>query len=194
MKNFLLIVVMSRSIKVAPENIPIVKQAVGRQGYPNQRFLATELGLSRATITSYLNGKPVDCLNFVEISDKLGLDWKVVAGFDQQELCQLKQSQQLPIQKNDGLSQNPSQFPDSYNDSGVENYLASQLPEAVTNFSKALELDPNFAETHYNLGSVYEDLRDFDRAREEYKEFLPIARSLYQVAVKRSKLARVHDS
>lgn len=169
MKNFLLIVVMSRSIKVAPENIPIVKQAVGRQGYPNQRFLAAELGLSRATITSYLNGKPVDCWNFVEISDKLGLDWKVVAGFDRQELCQLKQSQQLPIQKNGGLSQNLSQFPGSYNDSGVENYLASQLPEAVTNFSKALELDPNFAETHYNLGSVYEDLRDFDRAREEYR-------------------------
>jgi Flp pilus assembly protein TadD len=39
----------------------------------------------------------------------------------------------------------------------------------VSDFTNALKLDPNFAETHYNLGSLYEDVRDFDRARSEYR-------------------------
>lgn len=56
-----------------------------------------------------------------------------------------------------------------YNDRAVENYLAAQLPQALSDFSKALELDPNFAETHYNLGSLYEDLHDFERAATEYR-------------------------
>lgn len=77
----------------------------------------------------------------------------------------LKQPQRL---KNENSPQNPDETPDIYNDHGVENYLVSQLPLAVSNFTKALKLDPNFAETHYNLGSLYEDLRDFERARSEY--------------------------
>ncbi|HEY9614465.1 MAG TPA: hypothetical protein V6C93_34325, partial [Allocoleopsis sp.] len=41
--------------------------------------LAIEIGLSRATITSFFTGKRVDYLNFVEISEKLGLDWQAIA-------------------------------------------------------------------------------------------------------------------
>ncbi len=66
-------------------------------------------------------------------------------------------------------SQSYGEAADIYNDSGVEHYLADRLPLAVSDFCLALKRDPNFAETHYNLGSVYEDLRHFDRAREEYR-------------------------
>jgi hypothetical protein len=31
------------------------------------------------TVNKFLNGKPVDNLNFVELSEKLGLDWKDIA-------------------------------------------------------------------------------------------------------------------
>ena len=34
------------------------------------------------TVSNYLNGKPVDYLNFVEISEKLGLDWQAIALID----------------------------------------------------------------------------------------------------------------
>ena len=71
--------------------------------------------------------------------------------------------------KRDDLPQNPQETPEICNDRGLEHYLASRLPQAVSDFTKALELDPNFAETHYNLGSLYEDLRDFDKARAEYR-------------------------
>ncbi|NEP63080.1 MAG: NACHT domain-containing protein, partial [Symploca sp. SIO2G7] len=70
---------MPRSIRVAPEYISQVKQAPMRQGFPSQRALALDLGLSRSTITSFLNGKPITFLNFVEISERLGLDWQAIA-------------------------------------------------------------------------------------------------------------------
>ncbi len=65
---------MARSLKVAPKYIEKIKSAVQRNGYPSQQALASEVGLSLSTVKSFLNGKPVDYLNFLEVSKKLGLD------------------------------------------------------------------------------------------------------------------------
>ncbi|NET59671.1 MAG: hypothetical protein F6K47_27035 [Symploca sp. SIO2E6] len=65
---------MPRSLKVAPRCITRVKFAVQRNGFPSQKALAMETGLALSTVKKFLNGKPVDYLNFVEISEKLGLD------------------------------------------------------------------------------------------------------------------------
>jgi len=70
---------MARSLKVAPEYIEKVKQAVQRNSFPSQNALATELGISRDTVRKFLNGISIDYLNFVEISEKLGLDWQKIA-------------------------------------------------------------------------------------------------------------------
>lgn len=70
---------MSRSLKVKKEYIEKVKLAVQRNGYPRQKDLAEDLNLALATIGSFLNGRPVDHLNFGEICNKLGLDWQVIA-------------------------------------------------------------------------------------------------------------------
>ena len=66
---------MGRSLQVIPKQIDFVKSKVKLKGFPSQNALAMELGLSRATVSNFLNGKPVDYLNFVEISEKLGLSW-----------------------------------------------------------------------------------------------------------------------
>ncbi|NER39719.1 MAG: helix-turn-helix transcriptional regulator [Oscillatoria sp. SIO1A7] len=74
---------MSRSLRVDPSLIEQVKFAVKRKGYPSQKALALEMGLSRVTVTSFLNGRPVDFLNFTEICEELGLDWQKIAYKDQ---------------------------------------------------------------------------------------------------------------
>ncbi|WP_242072358.1 serine/threonine-protein kinase [Microcoleus sp. FACHB-68] len=56
-----------------------------------------------------------------------------------------------------------------YNERGVEHYLAKEPVQALSNFNFALKLDPYYAEVYYNRGVIYEDLRDFDRARTEYQ-------------------------
>ncbi|MFB2980241.1 HEAT repeat domain-containing protein [Microseira sp. BLCC-F43] len=73
---------MARSIRVASECIARVKHALRCHGFPSQNALAVALGLSRSTITSFFTGKPVDYVNFVEISERLGLDWQAIAYID----------------------------------------------------------------------------------------------------------------
>jgi transcriptional regulator with XRE-family HTH domain len=75
---------MARSLKVSPQYIEQVKLAVKRNGFPRQRDLAEALQLSLATVNNFLNGRAVDYLNFYEISQKLGLDWREIADFDSQ--------------------------------------------------------------------------------------------------------------
>jgi hypothetical protein len=75
---------MARSLRVDPEYIKTVKSALLRNGYPSQQSLANEVGFSLSTVKSFLSGKPVDYLNFVELSSKLSLEWQEIA-FKEQE-------------------------------------------------------------------------------------------------------------
>lgn len=70
---------MARSLRVAPEYIQKVKSALQRNRYPSQQAIAEDVGVSLSTVKNFLNGKPVDYLNFVELSEKLGLDWQAIA-------------------------------------------------------------------------------------------------------------------
>jgi transcriptional regulator with XRE-family HTH domain len=73
---------MSRSIKVSQQHIEQVKLAVKRSGFPRQKDLAENLQLSLATISNFLNGRPVDYLNFYEICQKLGLELDKIGDFE----------------------------------------------------------------------------------------------------------------
>ncbi|MGB6296181.1 MAG: AAA-like domain-containing protein [Rivularia sp. (in: cyanobacteria)] len=70
---------MPRSVKVRSEFISQVKSALPRNGYIRQSDLAEYLQVSQSTISSFLNGKPVDYLNFREICRALNLEWQDIA-------------------------------------------------------------------------------------------------------------------
>jgi hypothetical protein len=70
---------MARSLRVALEYIQQVKSALPLNGYPSQQAFATDVGLSVSTVKNFLSAKPVDYLNFVEISEKLGQNWQEIA-------------------------------------------------------------------------------------------------------------------
>ncbi|BDA76569.1 hypothetical protein CAL7716_107350 (plasmid) [Calothrix sp. PCC 7716] len=70
---------MPRSVRVRPEFILEVKSALPRNGYIRQTDLAEYLQMSQSTISSFLNGKPVDYLNFREICRALRLEWQDIA-------------------------------------------------------------------------------------------------------------------
>lgn len=73
---------MARSLRVHKDYTKKVKSAVKLNGFARQTDLAEELNLSRATVSNFLNGRPVDYLNFIEICRKLGLDWQAIAQLD----------------------------------------------------------------------------------------------------------------
>ena len=76
---------MGRSLKVKSEYIPRVKQAVKLNGYASQELLAEDLGFAKSTISLFLNGKPISNLNFFEICQKLALDYREIADWDELE-------------------------------------------------------------------------------------------------------------
>jgi transcriptional regulator with XRE-family HTH domain len=69
---------MGRSQKISRKFIQKAKASVQRQGYARQKDLAEELNMSITTVSNFLNGKPVDSLNFIELCKSLGLDEKVI--------------------------------------------------------------------------------------------------------------------
>ena len=64
------------SSRISPENISLVKDVVKRTKYSNQKHLADELGISLSTLSNFLNGRPVDQKTFIDICEKLNLDWQ----------------------------------------------------------------------------------------------------------------------
>jgi hypothetical protein len=78
---------MARSLRVDPEYKNKVKLSLQRNSYPSQRALAEDraLGLSLSTVKNFLSGKPVDYQNFLDICERLALDWQEIAAKDEPE-------------------------------------------------------------------------------------------------------------
>jgi tetratricopeptide (TPR) repeat protein len=55
-------------------------------------------------------------------------------------------------------------YPSPYLNLGVINLRLRELPEAITNFQKVLELDPKNLLGHYNLAAAYFNLKDYPKA------------------------------
>ncbi|MGK7880153.1 MAG: hypothetical protein AB4060_08635 [Crocosphaera sp.] len=68
----------SRSLNLAPQHKQKVKDALKRNGFRSQQAFATEMGVSRDTVRKFVNGKNVDCNNFIEFCKQLGLDWQEI--------------------------------------------------------------------------------------------------------------------
>jgi hypothetical protein len=75
---------MRRSLKLRPDCIPTIKSTLLRNGFPSQRILAEHLEIAQSTVSSFLNGKPVDYLNFLELCRVLGQEWQDIADLEGQ--------------------------------------------------------------------------------------------------------------
>jgi len=55
-----------------------------------------------------------------------------------------------------------------YNRLGVANAEAGRLGSAQQNYQRAIALNPDNVDAHYNLGTLYENLQQFDQAQTQY--------------------------
>lgn len=96
------ILAMPRSVRVKQSYKSKVKSALLPNGYISQRHLAEDLGIAQSTVSNFVNAKPVDYLNFIEISQKLGLDWESIADLqpsgEENEIALDFASQSIPEQ------------------------------------------------------------------------------------------------
>ena len=56
-----------------------------------------------------------------------------------------------------------------FNERGLEKYIAGEWAIAQSKFERAIGLNPDDAEAHYNLGRLYEELQDLDQAKVQYR-------------------------
>ena len=73
---------MARSLRIDRQHIERVKRALKRNDYSSQRSLASDLGLALSTINRFFTGKPVDYATFLDICNRLNLNWQDCAAID----------------------------------------------------------------------------------------------------------------
>ena len=56
----------------------------------------------------------------------------------------------------------------------VENFKKDSFQEAQILFEEILKINPNHAETYYNLGLIYQELREFNKSKEFYQKAIQI--------------------
>lgn len=56
-----------------------------------------------------------------------------------------------------------------FNEWGLKHYQASEWDDAISDYERAISLDPDNGEVHHNLGRLYEQLRDVNKAQTEYR-------------------------
>lgn len=76
---------MSRSLRVHPQYIHTVKSMWEHKSDGREQFTAEELGLSLSQIHLFLKGHFVSGLDFLEICQALGLNWREIAGLTPQD-------------------------------------------------------------------------------------------------------------
>ncbi len=57
----------------------------------------------------------------------------------------------------------------SYNNSALNDYSIGNLNSATSKLERAIELDPDYETAHYNLGVIYEELGQYQKAKVEYE-------------------------
>ncbi|MDX2253943.1 MAG: tetratricopeptide repeat protein [Pseudanabaenaceae cyanobacterium bins.39] len=55
------------------------------------------------------------------------------------------------------------------NQSGLDNFDHRRIESAKADFERAIAMRPNYGEAYYNLGWLYEEINDLDKAREQYE-------------------------
>jgi tetratricopeptide (TPR) repeat protein len=60
-------------------------------------------------------------------------------------------------------------FSHLYNRNGLRNYQSGDLGTAEQDYLRAISLNADNAEAHFNLGDLYEDWQEWDKAKKEYQ-------------------------
>jgi hypothetical protein len=70
---------ITRGIRVSPDCISLVRQALRNKGFPSREAWAEYLCLPPSMVWAFFSGRAVAHWIFVEISELLGLDWTAIA-------------------------------------------------------------------------------------------------------------------
>ncbi|MBW4620754.1 MAG: AAA-like domain-containing protein [Cyanosarcina radialis HA8281-LM2] len=114
---------MPRSLRVKPDRLDRVKLALSRNGFRSQRSLAEDVGLSLATVSNFLTGKPVDYAVFDELCRSLALEWREIANLDFEVLSPNRDKSSETIEWRDANQNSSPSYPNGAVPLGSPFYL-----------------------------------------------------------------------
>src|SRR5712671_1028270 len=82
-----------------------------------------------------------------------------------------------------GCSRDPNVRKQKFLESGNRYRDKGKLREAAIQYSNAVQMDPRFAEAHYQLGETYLKLKDYNRAYAELSRTVELAPTNYAAHV-----------
>src|ERR1700686_2924210 len=82
-----------------------------------------------------------------------------------------------------GCSRDPNVRKQKFLESGNRYRDKGKLREAAIQYAKALQIDPRFAEAHYQLGEIYLKLKEYNQAYAELSRTVDLAPENYRAHV-----------
>jgi hypothetical protein len=78
------------------------------------------------------------------------------------------------------IDKEPERFPLAYNNRGMVFLKSGQLDKAISDFDRAITLDPQYAKAYYNRGLAYDMLGRLDQAILNYKKTIALNPFYYE--------------
>lgn len=75
-----------------------------------------------------------------------------------------------------------------FNNRGVRLQQKGEINEAIREYGRALKLDSNYPEAHYNMADAYEEIPNYDKALEEYQRAMDADPTFYPAYINLSRL------
>jgi tetratricopeptide (TPR) repeat protein len=72
------------------------------------------------------------------------------------------------------VTSGPNQSAEDHYYAGIDFFGEGKLPEAIAEYTRALELDPKFSDALHGLAQAYHAQQDFDRAIETARRILAL--------------------
>ena len=155
--------------------------------------LEQELTISRQPVVNFFTGKTVDRKIFVNICQKLDLDWQTIKIVDSPispPESKLEQKESMNTQPANAEPEQIEEVLDNFCDEVVVERVRSHSPlcaedfnklginkakerdfkGAIENFDRAIKLNPDYADAYNNRASVRHELGDDPGAKKDYTE------------------------
>jgi tetratricopeptide (TPR) repeat protein len=101
-----------------------------------------------------------------EAYEKILIGWQIDKQFWQEISCGLSF---LVLCVLFGINNSLPNLAITVNRNGVENYKNKRIESAKGDFERAIAMRPDYGEARYNLGWLYEEINDLDKAKAQYE-------------------------
>jgi tetratricopeptide (TPR) repeat protein len=101
-----------------------------------------------------------------EAYEKILIGWQIDKQFWQKISCGLSF---LVLCVLFGINNSLPNLAIAVNRNGVENYKNKRIESAKGDFERAIAMRPDYGEARYNLGWLYEEINDLDKAKAQYE-------------------------